>query len=38
MKKILMITFSSREWRSVDIDTIYVVFDMLGFKKVADVS
>lgn len=37
MKKILMTTFSSREWRSVDIDTIYVVFDMLGFKKVADV-
>lgn len=37
MKKFLITRFNSREWRSVDKDDIYVVFDMLGFKKVADV-
>ncbi len=37
MKKILMTSFNSREWRSVDKDNIYAVFDMLGFKRVADV-
>ncbi len=37
MKKYLMIRFISPEWRSADKDNIYVVFDMLGFKKVADV-
>lgn len=37
MKKYLITSFNSREWRSVDKDNIYVVFDMLGFKKVADV-
>lgn len=37
MKKMLMTSFNSREWRSVDKDDIYVVFDMLGFKRVADV-
>ena len=37
MKKYLKIRFSSREWKSVDKDSIYKVFDMLGFKTVADV-
>ena len=37
MKNYLTVKFNSREWRSVDKDSIYVVFDMLGFKKVADV-
>ena len=37
MKKFLITRFNSREWKSVDKDNIYIVFDMLGFKKVADV-
>ncbi len=37
MKKFLITSFNSREWRSVDKDNIYVVFDILGFKRVADV-
>ncbi len=37
MKNYLTVKFNSREWRNVDKDSIYVVFDMLGFKKVADV-
>lgn len=37
MKKMLMTSFNSREWRSVDKDDIYVVFDILGFKRVTDV-
>lgn len=37
MNKHLNTKFNSREWRSVDKDNIYVVFDILGFKKVADV-
>lgn len=37
MKKFMITRFNSREWRSIDKDCIYVVFDMLGFKKVADV-
>ena len=37
MKKHLMTRFNSPEWRSADKDSIYVVFEMLGFKKVADV-
>ena len=37
MKKKLMTRFNTLEWRSVDKDGIYVVFDMLGFKSVEDV-
>lgn len=37
MKKFLITSFNSREWRNVDKDNIYVVFDILGFKRVADV-
>ncbi len=37
MNKHLNTKFNSREWRGVDKDNIYVVFDILGFKKVADV-
>lgn len=37
MNKHLNTKFNSREWRSVDKGNIYVVFDILGFKKVADV-
>lgn len=36
MKKIFMTRFTSREWRGVDKDNIYVSFEMLGFKKVGD--
>ena len=32
-----MTRFNTLEWRSVDKDGIYVVFDMLGFKSVEDV-
>lgn len=37
MKKILRTNFNSREWRSVDKDSVYRVFNMLGFKTVSDV-
>ena len=37
MNKHLNTKFNSREWSGVDKDNIYVVFDILGFKKVADV-
>lgn len=37
MKDYLKTMFISREWRSVDKDNIYSVFDMLGFKRVSDV-
>lgn len=37
MQDYLKTMFISCEWRNVDKDNIYVVFDMLGFKKVADV-
>lgn len=37
MKKKLMTRFNTLEWRSVDKDGIYVIFDILGFKSVEDV-
>lgn len=37
MQDYLKTMFISREWRNVDKDNIYVVFDILGFKRVADV-
>lgn len=37
MQDYLKTMFISRDWRNVDRDNIYVVFDILGFKKVADV-
>jgi len=37
MKNQLMTSFASREWKSVDKENIYVVFDILGFERVADV-
>lgn len=37
MQDYLKTMFISREWRSVDKDNIYSLFDMLGFKRVSDV-
>lgn len=37
MQDYLKTMFISREWRNVDKDNIYMVFDTLGFKRVSDV-
>lgn len=37
MQDYLKTMFISREWRNIDKDNIYMVFDTLGFKRVSDV-